>query len=95
MTYIFLYGLPLWTSCYDLVVKLSCGLHLTHIILLYRYDREEGNTMFDTTDDSSLFYGNDASYQKKEAELAKRLVCPLFSCYCSLIYRVISELYFG
>ncbi|PQQ16303.1 pre-mRNA-splicing factor ATP-dependent RNA helicase DEAH7 [Prunus yedoensis var. nudiflora] len=38
------------------------------------YDREEGNTMFDTTDDSSLFYGNDASYQKKEAELAKRLV---------------------
>ncbi|ONI11704.1 hypothetical protein PRUPE_4G121400 [Prunus persica] len=38
------------------------------------YDREEGNAMFDTTDSSSLFYGNDAYFQKKEAELAKRLL---------------------
>ncbi|TQE09997.1 hypothetical protein C1H46_004419 [Malus baccata] len=38
------------------------------------YDREEGNTMFDTVDSSSLFYGDDASFQKKEAELVKRLV---------------------
>lgn len=69
---------PLWTSCYDLVGQLSFELNLTHINLLYRYDREEGNTMFDTTDDSSLFYANDASFQKKEAELAKRLVCSFF-----------------
>ncbi|KAM1266324.1 hypothetical protein ACFX15_035380 [Malus domestica] len=38
------------------------------------YDREEGNTMFDTVDSSSLFFGDDASFQKKEAELEKRLV---------------------
>ncbi|KAL6186353.1 hypothetical protein ACLB2K_042473 [Fragaria x ananassa] len=38
------------------------------------YDREEGNTMYDTSDSSSLFFGDDASFQKKEAELAKRLV---------------------
>ncbi|KAJ9167576.1 hypothetical protein P3X46_019198 [Hevea brasiliensis] len=37
------------------------------------YDREEGNTMFDA-DSSSFFLGDDASFQKKEAELAKRLV---------------------
>ncbi|KAK8260864.1 hypothetical protein V6Z12_D13G147700 [Gossypium hirsutum] len=37
------------------------------------YDREEGNTMFDA-DSSSLFLGDEASFQKKEAELAKRLV---------------------
>ncbi|CAK7326056.1 unnamed protein product [Dovyalis caffra] len=37
------------------------------------YDREEGNTMFDA-DTSSFFLGDDASFQKKEAELAKRLV---------------------
>ncbi|PON82826.1 DNA helicase, ATP-dependent [Trema orientale] len=37
------------------------------------YDREEGNTMFDT-DSSSFFFGDEASFQKKEAELAKRLV---------------------
>ncbi|KAK4842025.1 hypothetical protein QYF36_014434 [Acer negundo] len=35
------------------------------------YDREEGSTMFDA---SSSFLGDDASYQKKEVELAKRLV---------------------
>jgi hypothetical protein len=40
----------------------------------YRYDREEGNTMFDA-DSSSFFLGDNASFQKKEAELAKRLVC--------------------
>lgn len=39
-----------------------------------RYDREEGNTMFDA-DSSSFFLGDEASFQKKEAELAKRLVC--------------------
>ncbi|KAK7261573.1 hypothetical protein RIF29_27887 [Crotalaria pallida] len=37
------------------------------------YDREEGSTMFDT-DNSSAFLGDEASFQKKEAELAKRLV---------------------
>ncbi|XVE52800.1 hypothetical protein DITRI_Ditri02bG0153100 [Diplodiscus trichospermus] len=37
------------------------------------YDREEGNTMFDA-DSSSFFLGDEASFQKKEAELAKRLV---------------------
>ncbi|KAL8239714.1 hypothetical protein R6Q59_016281 [Mikania micrantha] len=37
------------------------------------YDREEGNTMFDA-DSSSFYLGDDASVQKKEAELAKRLV---------------------
>nr|GME11287.1 pre-mRNA-splicing factor ATP-dependent RNA helicase DEAH7 [Ipomoea batatas] len=36
------------------------------------YDREEGSTVFDT-DRSSLFLGDEASFQKKEAELAKRL----------------------
>ncbi|KAK4842386.1 hypothetical protein QYF36_020662 [Acer negundo] len=35
------------------------------------YDREEGSTMFDA---NSSFLGDDASYQKKEVELAKRLV---------------------
>ncbi|KAJ9709800.1 hypothetical protein PVL29_001318 [Vitis rotundifolia] len=37
------------------------------------YDREEGNTMFDG-DTSSFFLGDEASFQKKEAELAKKLV---------------------
>ncbi|KAJ8758553.1 hypothetical protein K2173_000274 [Erythroxylum novogranatense] len=37
------------------------------------YDREEGNTLFDA-DSSSFFLGDEASFQKKEAELAKRLV---------------------
>ncbi|OMP09768.1 hypothetical protein COLO4_05147 [Corchorus olitorius] len=37
------------------------------------YDREEGNTMFDA-DSTSFFLGDEASFQKKEAELAKRLV---------------------
>lgn len=37
------------------------------------YDRDEGNTMFDA-DSSSFFFGDDATLQKKEAELAKRLV---------------------
>ncbi|WOL06217.1 pre-mRNA-splicing factor ATP-dependent RNA helicase DEAH7 [Canna indica] len=36
------------------------------------YDREEHTTMFDG-DSSSLFGGDDASYQKKEASLAKKL----------------------
>ncbi|KAH0449763.1 hypothetical protein IEQ34_020455 [Dendrobium chrysotoxum] len=36
------------------------------------YDREEHNTMFDSYN-SSLFQGDDFSFQKKEAELAKRL----------------------
>lgn len=55
------------------------------MVSLYRYDREEGNTMYDTSDSSSLFFGDDASFQKKEAELAKRLVCFMFSF--SLIYN--------
>ncbi|KAK2969278.1 hypothetical protein RJ640_030819, partial [Escallonia rubra] len=37
------------------------------------YDREEGNTMFDA-DSSSFFLGDDASFQKKEAEVTKRLL---------------------
>ncbi|XP_047338785.1 pre-mRNA-splicing factor ATP-dependent RNA helicase DEAH7 [Impatiens glandulifera] len=37
------------------------------------YDREEGNTTFDA-DTSSVFLGDESSFQKKEAELAKRLV---------------------
>ncbi|CAN1263155.1 Pre-mRNA-splicing factor ATP-dependent RNA helicase DEAH7 [Linum perenne] len=37
------------------------------------YDREEGNTMFDSSS-SSFFFGDEASTQKKEAELAKKLV---------------------
>ncbi|PIN05604.1 mRNA splicing factor ATP-dependent RNA helicase [Handroanthus impetiginosus] len=37
------------------------------------YDREEGSTMYDA-DSSSIFLGDEASFQKKEAELAKRLV---------------------
>ncbi|KAK9104172.1 hypothetical protein Scep_021016 [Stephania cephalantha] len=39
------------------------------------YDREEGNAAFDA-DSSSFFLGDEASFQKKEAELAKRLVHP-------------------
>lgn len=37
------------------------------------YDREEGTTMFDG-DRSSVFLGDEASFKKKEADLAKRLV---------------------
>ncbi|KAL2233714.1 UNVERIFIED_CONTAM: Pre-mRNA-splicing factor ATP-dependent RNA helicase DEAH7 [Sesamum indicum] len=37
------------------------------------YDREEGSTMYDA-DGSSFFLGDEASFQKKETELAKRLV---------------------
>lgn len=40
--------------------------------VLCRYDREEHSTMFN--DSSSLFHGDETSYQKKEAELAKKLV---------------------
>lgn len=45
-----------------------------NIILSCRYDREESNTMSDV-DTSSLFLGDEASFQKKEAELAKKMVC--------------------
>ncbi|KAK4423938.1 Pre-splicing factor ATP-dependent RNA helicase DEAH7 [Sesamum alatum] len=37
------------------------------------YDREEGSTMYDA-EGSSVFLGDEASFQKKETELAKRLV---------------------
>ncbi|CAI0450527.1 unnamed protein product [Linum tenue] len=37
------------------------------------YDREEGNTLFDSNS-SSFFFGDEVSIQKKEAELAKKLV---------------------
>ncbi|KAL4587030.1 hypothetical protein LXL04_011679 [Taraxacum kok-saghyz] len=37
------------------------------------YDSEEGNTMFDA-DSSSFYLGDEASVQKKEAEVTKRLV---------------------
>lgn len=46
--------------------------------LSYRYDREEGGTVYDG-DSNSAFLGDDASFQKKEAELAKRLVWFLMS----------------
>ncbi|KAF6161432.1 hypothetical protein GIB67_009311 [Kingdonia uniflora] len=36
------------------------------------YDSEEGNTLFDA-DTSSFYQGDESSFQKKEAELAKRL----------------------
>lgn len=45
-----------------------------NIILSCRYDREESNTMSDV-DTSSLFLGDEASFQKKEAELARKMVC--------------------
>ena len=45
-----------------------------NIILSCRYDREESNTMSDA-DTSSLFLGDEASFQKKEAEVAKKMVC--------------------
>ncbi|KAB2636978.1 pre-mRNA-splicing factor ATP-dependent RNA helicase PRP16-like [Pyrus ussuriensis x Pyrus communis] len=38
---------------------------------------EEGNKMFDIVDSSSLFFGDNASFQEKEAELAKRLLSQL------------------
>jgi hypothetical protein len=44
------------------------------IILSCRYCKEESNTMFDA-DSSSLFLGDKASFLKKEAELAKKMVC--------------------
>ncbi|KAK1380550.1 RNA helicase [Heracleum sosnowskyi] len=37
------------------------------------YDREEGNTMFQE-DSSSFFFGVEATFKKKETELAKKLV---------------------
>ncbi|KAI3919309.1 hypothetical protein MKW98_030445 [Papaver atlanticum] len=37
------------------------------------YDRDEGNTLFDG-DSSSAFLGDEASFQKKKAEVAKKLV---------------------
>lgn len=36
--------------------------------------------MFDA-DSSSFFFGDDAAFQKKEAELAKRLVCSTDAIY--------------
>lgn len=45
-----------------------------NIILSCRYDREESNTMSDV-DTSSLFLGDEVSFQKKEAELAQKMVC--------------------
>lgn len=39
--------------------------------------------MFDA-DSSSFFLGDDASFQKKEAEVAKRLVCLMFHYIFSL-----------
>lgn len=44
------------------------------VLSFYRYDREEGNTMFDE-DSSSFFLGDEATFKKKETELAKKLVC--------------------
>ena len=48
-------------------------------LYMCRYDREEHDTANDA-DGSSMFYGEDSSYQKKEAELAKRLVA--YTCFC-------------
>lgn len=41
-------------------------------MLVHRYDREEGSAMFDS---ENSFLGDDASFQKKEVQLTKRLVC--------------------
>jgi hypothetical protein len=50
-----------------------CSLMCAFIIyLLCRYDREEHTTMFDG--ESSMYFTNESSYQKKEAELTKKLV---------------------
>lgn len=46
---------------------------INQIISLLRYDREEGGATFNE-DTSSFFLGDEDSFQKKEAELAKRLV---------------------
>lgn len=54
-------------------MELRCQLLLTKIISLFRYDREEGGATFNE-DTSSFFLGDEDSFQKKEAELAKRLV---------------------
>lgn len=50
-------------------------VHIKNELLLsfFRYDREEGGTIYDA-DSSSVFLGDEASFQKKEAELAKRLI---------------------
>ncbi|XP_057530886.1 pre-mRNA-splicing factor ATP-dependent RNA helicase DEAH7 [Amaranthus tricolor] len=37
------------------------------------YDREDGSTVYDA-ENSSFYFGDDAAYQKKEVELAKRLM---------------------
>lgn len=62
----------IYIFCFKVVLMFLVGISLC------RYDREEGNTMFDA-DSSSFFLGDEASFQKKEAELAKRLVLLLCS----------------
>ncbi|CAM8947639.1 unnamed protein product [Rhodiola kirilowii] len=51
----------------------SMRLEMEYNADLAWYNRDEGNTAFDG-DSSSIFMGDDASFQKKEAELAKKLV---------------------
>lgn len=71
----FLEGFIILYKCFTRV----CVGYLYHLVYLtrqprfYRYDREEGNAMSDA-DSSLVFFGDEASFQKKEAELAKRLV---------------------
>lgn len=48
-------------------------LSLGNKYLPCRYNQEESSTAFDA-DNSLFFFGDEASFQKKEAELAKKLV---------------------
>ncbi|PON64161.1 hypothetical protein PanWU01x14_126830 [Parasponia andersonii] len=51
----------------------SMSLDIEYSLDLAWYEREESGTIFDA-DRSSFFLGDEASFQKKETELAKRLV---------------------
>lgn len=50
-----------------------CHWKLTFLMFPGRYDREEGGTIFDV-DSTLVFPGDEASFEKKETELSKRLV---------------------
>jgi len=54
-----------------------------------RYDTDEGNSLFDA-DSASFFLGDDASLQKKETELAKRLVF-IYTNYALFLYKFLYD----
>ncbi|CAH2072885.1 unnamed protein product [Thlaspi arvense] len=58
---------------YDHGITEKMRLEMEYHSDLAWYDTDEGNSLFDA-DSASFFLGDDASVQKKEAELAKRLV---------------------